>query len=296
MYSIRGIDVSKWQGKMNWKKAHKAGIHFAFIKAGGAGYYGNYEDIQFKRNADECAKHSIPVGYYWYFDPTIDAIDQADYFWELVKSKPRNLPLVLDLETSKGLSAKKVTNQAVSFSLRLKEHSKRYPILYSRASFLNVSTVKSPHWSKMELWVARYTVRRKPWGNSGDSSSLKPAHWDQWVFWQYSADGNGRGAEFGAESKSIDLDYFIGNAESFSQYTGVVVEPIEVAPEPVGVGILPIQTVEVTATALNLRALPDANSDDLGELVKASKVSVTKTDGVWMKIEGWIHGGYTKPA
>ena len=306
MYPIRGIDVSKWQGKMDWKMARHAGIQFAFIKAGGAGIHGNYEDRHFERNADECAKLAIPVGYYWFFDPTLDAKEQADFFWNQVKDKPRHLPLVLDLETAKDSTPRKITNRAVSFSLRIKERSLSFPMVYSRASFLNMSTVKSAHWAKMELWIARYTVRRKPWGNNNDPSYLKPPHWDRWVFWQYSADGNGRGAEFGAESKSIDINYFYGNEADFSKYAGVTIEPIEeeptsiepaeVTPKPVEDGIKHIQTVEVTATALNIRSLPNESSNDLGKLVKASKIPVTKTEGVWMKIEGWIHGGFTKPA
>jgi GH25 family lysozyme M1 (1,4-beta-N-acetylmuramidase) len=47
MYAIRGIDVSKWQGKVGWKKERRAGIRFAFIKAGGAGYYGKNSEEQF---------------------------------------------------------------------------------------------------------------------------------------------------------------------------------------------------------------------------------------------------------
>jgi lysozyme len=287
IYTIQGIDVSKWQGTMDWNIALSAGIRFAIIKAGGASKYGNYPDPQFERNAAECAALSIPVGYYWYFYPTIDPIEQADYFWELVKGKPRNLPLVLDLENSQNLTPKELTNRAGAFTRRMFELSSEFPMLYSRSTFLHENTIYADFWSQMELWIARYTVKRKPWSNPGDSSLVTPPYWDDWVFWQHSNGGNGRGAEFGADSKSIDLNYFNGDEAAFELNAGLV-------PEPIPVGIVPIETVEVLATVLNIRALPDVNSADLGNLLKGCTVPVTAIEGDWKKIEGWIHGDYTQ--
>jgi lysozyme len=272
---------------MDWEIARSAGIRFAFIKAGGASHYGNYPDPQFERNAAECAALSIPVGYYWYFYPTIDPITQADYFWDLVKGKPRNLPLVLDLENSQNVSQKELTNRTGAFTRRMLDHSAQYPMLYSRSAFLHENTIYAHFWSQMELWIARYTVKRKPWSNPGDPSIVTPPYWDDWIFWQHSNGGNGLGPEFGADSKSIDLNYFNGDEVAFNLYAGLTSEIIPV-------GIVPIETVEVMTSVLNIRALPSVNSKDLGDLLKGCKVPVSAIDGDWQKIEGWIHGDYTK--
>ncbi len=289
IYTIQGIDVSKWQGIMDWETALSAGIRFTFIKAGGASNYGSYADPQFERNSAECAALSIPAGYYWYFYPTIDPVAQADYFWNLVEGKPRNLPLVLDLENSTDVSPKKLTNRAGAFTKRLFELSAQYPMLYSRSTFLHENTVYADFWSQMDLWIARYTVKRKPWTNPGDPSIVTPPYWDDWLFWQYSNGGNGLGPDYGAESKSIDLNYFNGDELAFSLYAGLV-------PEEIQVGIIPIETVEILATVLNIRSLPDENSNDLGNLLKGCVLPVTETQGDWKRIEGWIHGEYTKKA
>jgi GH25 family lysozyme M1 (1,4-beta-N-acetylmuramidase) len=76
-------------------------------------------------------------------------------------------------------------------------------------------------WDFVDLWIARYTSKRKPWGNLlpwPDSPAIKPRDFDDWLFWQYSADGNGKGPEFGASSKSIDLNWFNGDQAAFDEY------------------------------------------------------------------------------
>ena len=117
---------------MDWETALSAGIRFAFIKAGGGSTYGSYADPQFERNAAECASLSIPVGYYWYFYPTDDPLTQADYFWDLVEDKSRNLPLVLDLENAKDVTPVQLTERAGAFTNRMLELSGEYPMLYSQ--------------------------------------------------------------------------------------------------------------------------------------------------------------------
>ena len=62
-----------------------------------------------------------------------------------------------------------------------------------------------------------------------------PSNFDTWVFWQFSADGNGRGPEFGASSKSIDLNYFNGDLAAFNAYIGE--PPQNPYPDDIGVKI-----------------------------------------------------------
>ena len=240
MANLLGIDVSKWQGVMDWDKADSAGAKFAFIRAGSINNItGNcYKDYQFDRNA-ELAPDLMPVGYYWYFRPNHDPEKQADYFCDLISEKTQTMPMVMDLETSGGLSPVAVTNSAASFALKVYERMDILPLLYSRAYWLNANTVPDPYMKMMELWIARYTSKGKPWGNIlpwPDSPRIKPRDYDEWWFWQWSAGGNGRGAEFGASSKSIDLDYFNGDQVAFDEYLGVE-PPVYTFPPSIGVKI-----------------------------------------------------------
>ena len=222
MSNLLGVDVSKWSGDMDWQKCYDAGARFAFVRAGSINSVTGacYTDYQFIRNISLAPDH-FPVGCYWYFRPQHDPEKQADYFCNLIEGENWQLPPVLDLESTGGLSPTRITESAANFVLRVNENLETLPILYSRAYWLNKWTVPDDLMKILELWIARYTSKRKPWGNLlpwPDLPAIKPRDYDDWVFWQWSADGNGRGAEFGTKSRSIDLDYFNGDQAAFDEY------------------------------------------------------------------------------
>ena len=222
-----GIDVSKWQKFMNWLIASSAGARFAFIRAGSISVGGEiYTDYQFERNA-RIAPDYMPIGFYWYFRPYHDPVKQGNYFCDLIKDKRWKLPPVIDLEVAGNLSPLDVTTRTGTFALTINDRLGVLPILYSRAYWLNKNTVTNDLLKLLDLWIARYTSKSKPWGNLFDFPGIKPRDYDDWKFWQWSADGNGRGAEFGAESKSIDLDYFNGDQAALDKYTDNTVPPPE---------------------------------------------------------------------
>ena len=220
---IEGIDVSKWQKKMDWPKAEAAGAKFAFIRAGSINIYGvPYTDYQFDTNARIAPDH-MPVGAYWYFRPQFDAAAQAEYFCNLIKDKPFKLPPVLDLENSGGENAAEITLAAKIFITEVYTRLNRWALLYSRALWLNLNTEPDAVWEFVDgLWVARYkSSLTGPWSDG----YAVPRDFDEWLFWQYSAGGNGRGPEFGAQSKSIDLNRFNGDQAAFDNYIGVPEPP-----------------------------------------------------------------------
>jgi lysozyme len=160
----------------------------------------------------------MPIGFYWYFRPQHCALDQAEYFCNLIKDKKYKLPPVLDLENDGGLSPAEITEAARIFICEVFVRLDVWPLLYSRALWLNDNTVYSTVWEFVNLWVARYKNMTGPW----DDGYCIPRDFDEWDFWQFSADNNGRGAEFGAESKSIDLNYFNGDQEAFDAYVNTL--------------------------------------------------------------------------
>jgi lysozyme len=289
---VQGIDVSKWQGEMDWNDAIMAGTEFAFIRAGSCNAVTGqcYEDYQFERNAQE-AGALIPVGFYWYFRPNFSPIAQADYFCALINAKDWQLPPVCDVEVTGGLSRSAVADSLKLFLDRVEAKTTVKPIIYTRSSFFNYAVEQRDYWSRYDLWIARYASVEEPWGNLGDAPYVQPRDWTTWRFWQHSADGNGKGAEYGAKSKSIDLNVFNGDVHAFYSYLGFQV-PVPPPTDPEQVE--PIKLVKVTANALNCRQLPDAGSKDFGELIKNSQVPVTAVDGDWLLIKGWIHKDYVQ--
>lgn len=219
-----GIDVSKWQGEIDWPKTKSANTAWAVIKAGGGSSTGNYTDSQFERNAVECAKVNIPQTYYWWLYPT-NGESQAKYFHNLVKDKMRHkkLGLAVDYEDT-ALSTSQYMSTFIRFYSKLAELGMPPQFFYSRASFMNGRTTPSSLFDKMDLWIARYINAPAPWGNKYDASYTTPPHFKTWFWWQFSADGNGRGAEFGVKSKSIDLNKFNGDWNAYIGKEEIVVE------------------------------------------------------------------------
>ena len=230
---ILGVDVSKWQGEMSWEVTAAAGAQFAFVRAGSIdNVSGNcYTDYQFVRNASFAPEH-MATGYYWYFRPNHDATKQANYFCDLIENEEQSLPPVLDLETSGNKTPLQVTNASATFIARVYERLLKWPIVYSRSYFLHDQTVDHPLFHECDLWVARYTLNAKPWGNPGDYAKTKPPYWDDWKFWQYIANSN-RAEEFGGEGPpggddDIDLNYFNGDEATFNAYINKPQPPAQV--------------------------------------------------------------------
>lgn len=216
MTEIIGIDVSHHQGVMDWAKAAKAGAQFAMIRAGSITALSGelYYDYKFHANADAAPQH-LPVGFYWFFRPEWNALKQAEYFCNLIQGKQAKLPAVIDVEVNdKGVSPS-------IYGLRLKaaldyveKRTGRTPMIYTRASVWDPWLGK-PTWAeRFPLWVAHYSlIRAQPY---------IPYTWKTWTLWQYSADRppNMRGAEFGAQSTSIDINRFNGDAVAFAKFAG----------------------------------------------------------------------------
>jgi GH25 family lysozyme M1 (1,4-beta-N-acetylmuramidase) len=281
---VDGVDVSKWQGTMDWKVCKQAGARFAFVRAGSIDNVTGqcYTDYKFVEN--QKALQYMPTGFYWYFRPNHDPVKQADYFSNLIEYVDWKLRPVMDLETSGGLRPRMVTERAAEFVTRLNESLGVLPILYSRGFWLNDNTVTDPLMQLLELWIARYTFKGKPWGNVlpyPDNPRIKPRDYDTWVFWQWSADGNNQGPKYGASSKSIDLNRFNGNEGQFAAYVNANV------PNPRKFYIVSDNTGAVIVDA------PEGNK--VGLLPYGTFLYSEEEPGTWIKVGGgYVDSNYLK--
>ena len=226
MANVLGIDVSKWNGVMDFGKARQAGARFCYIRAGSIDNVTGkcYEDSQFHRNKVEAVKH-MPVGYYWYFRPNHDPVKQANYFADLMKGLDWDLPPVMDVEADGGLLPAIVQARLKVGVNALRVRVLVHPMVYTRGAWWNENVASDPAFGALDLWIARYTTLSKPWGNPYDTANLKPRDWSSWRVWQWSADGNGRGVEFGAPppplaDESMDLNYFNGDEAALYAWIG----------------------------------------------------------------------------
>jgi lysozyme len=266
---LLGIDVSKWQGEMDWHKARSAGARFAFIRAGSITEVQGvcYTDYQFERNA-RIAPDYMPIGFYWYFRPQHDPIKQASYFCSLIRDKRFLMPPVIDLESTGGLLPFQITEQARLFIFEVYNRLNKWCLMYSRALWLNQNTISDELWKILDLWIARYIKLTGPWADG----HCIPRDYADWRFWQHSADRNGRGAEFGAKSRSIDLNYFNGDERDFNKYIGD-----SVAPKLIKV-FFPL--------VANLRSSPEGPA--IGATWRGTEWPVVGKSEDYYRVEAWI--------
>ena len=156
MTMFKGIDVSHWQGNVDWQKVSEDEIDFVFIKATEGTSYPRL--TYFKENAPKALAAGLRVGAYHYakFSAVAEAEKEAAYFISSIKGHQLNYPAVLDLEENKGEASKTaLTKAAVIFLDSIKEAGYT-PMLYTSKSFLDNSLDES----KLDgypLWIARYS-------------------------------------------------------------------------------------------------------------------------------------------
>lgn len=152
--AIKGIDVSKWQGSINWPHVASDGVKYAFIRSN----YGAETDPTFVTNATQAKSNGIRVGAYHYsrFKSDKTMREEADAFLKQLQKVEIDYPVVLDVENHYGLSKSQLTKLCLDF-IKIIE-SKGYKVmLYTYQNFmdghLNLSTLTN---NGVDIWIANY--------------------------------------------------------------------------------------------------------------------------------------------
>lgn len=221
-----GIDVSVWQDinstpqMVNFSKAKLAGASFAFMKAS----QGLYVDPDFVMNWQNAGTAGILRGVYHFLDfknkpanktATQWAIDQAVFYWGVIKNIKLDFPPVCDFEDSGGLPAATVTQAFKNFLESLFSLSGKRAIIYTRMSLWTAYGSADAYWLQYPLWPAQYFYQTVP----ANPTLVKP--FTKWLFWQFTDKGDG--PTYGCESKQVDLNFFNGTVADLYAYAGVSV-------------------------------------------------------------------------
>ena len=215
---LLGGDVSHWQGLWNAVKAYAAGWRFVFIRAGSIDNVSGipYEDYRFRENALKVLGIFKYFGFYWYFRPNHDPVKQAKFFADLIRLTGFTLLPVVDIEQHGNRNPIQVRDALKLFIKTLKDElGIKFVIIYTRQSFWDTYVAADPVFSMMPLWAARYASwLTGPWSDG----KFKFRDWIEWVWWQWSADGNNQGAKYGCESPHVDLNYFNGDEVALQKW------------------------------------------------------------------------------
>ena len=161
----KGIDVSKWQGAIDWNKVKASGIEFAMIRAA----YGTDVDRLFDINYKNAKAAGMHVGCYLYTiaQSTEEAIKEADYLISILKGRQFEYPVAFDIEDSrqKGLTRERITEVAAAFCDRM-EKAGFYVCIYSMKSWLTDKLLMDKL-SRFDVWVAQWNAECTYTGNYG---------------------------------------------------------------------------------------------------------------------------------
>lgn len=208
--TIKGIDVSVYQGNVAWAQVKNAGQAFAFIRVS-AGT--TSPDTKFAQNWPGAKNAGLVRGVYQYFRPSHDVAAQAKLLLDKVDEaggfQPGDLPPVLDLETTDSLAASTVIARAKAWLAAVEAKVGVKPIIYT-AAFM--SDVIGTNFSGYPLWVANYGV----------TCPYMPSGWTDWQFWQTSDTGTVAGI-----SGAVDTNLFNG---TMAQLQALTLQPA--APPP----------------------------------------------------------------
>lgn len=212
--TLNGIDVSYYQGTVNWSAVKGAGQSFAFARVSDGV---SYPDSKFTTNWPAMKKAGVVRGVYQYFRPTQDVQAQVDLLFSKLAAAgglaPGDLPPVLDLETSGGLPSATVVARAKSWLAKVEAKIGVKPIVYT-AAFMSSSIGTS--FGPYPLWVANY----------GATCPLMPSGWTVWKFWQRSDSGKVAGV-----SGNVDTNLFNGSLTALQALTLKAADPDPTPPE-----------------------------------------------------------------
>ncbi len=187
----QGIDVSHYQGAVDWNAVRGAGVTFAFAKATEGV---TTVDATFSTNWPAIGAAGLLRGAYHFFHPEEDAASQAQHFLSVVGTlSAHDLPPVLDVEVTNGVSTSVLWAGVSTWLETVAQATGRRPMIYVSPGFWD-ENAPNPALASYPLWLADYAA----------SPSL-PNGFSTWSFWQYSQSGAVAGV-----AGAVDRDVFNG--------------------------------------------------------------------------------------
>ena len=204
-YEVRGVDVARYQGEIDWGILSSQGIDFAFIKSTEGS---TYTDPYFHSNMENALDTGLRVGAYHFFSFDSAGELQAEHYISAVGVNENMLPPVVDVELYGGysdLSSDKIAE--IKANLRrfidiLTAYYGKTPIIYTTNGVYG-DLIKDD-FDDCDLWIRNVY--------------FKPSPSVEWTFWQYTDTAVLDG--YAGEERCIDMSVFCGTKEEFSRYGG----------------------------------------------------------------------------
>ena len=199
--TTRGIDVSYYQGTIDWARVKAEGIEFAFIRLSDGEVF---RDPKFDRNWAGAKTAGVIRGAYQFFRPAQNVTTQANMMIQAIGTyQPGDLPPVIDVEADGGLAPATVASKVRQWVDLVKAGTGATPIIYTGKYFWRDEVGGPRTFEQNPLWIAQYTSKCPD----------LPAPWARWTFWQYTDRGR-----VGGITGNVDLNNFNGTSEQLRAF------------------------------------------------------------------------------
>ena len=188
--SKKGIDVSEFQGKIDWEKVKNDGIEFAILRCGYGMDFSNQDDVEYERNANECERLGIPYGVYLmsYANTVEKARSEAEHVLRLIEGRKISLGVWHDIEdngTSGAINKETLTNIINTFCNTIKNAGYKVGV-YASLNWLENKIEKTIK-DNYDIWVAQYYSKCEYEG--------------KYIMWQHTSSGKVNGI-----STNVDMN------------------------------------------------------------------------------------------
>jgi lysozyme len=198
--TLTGIDVSYYQGKVDWSTVASSGRSFAIVRLGD----GWFRDPSFDTNWQAVANVGLYRGLYQFFRASQDPMEQAQMVIDAIgQLGPMDLPPAIDIETLDGERASTVVANAQKWIDAVTNALGRAPLVYIGQGFAD-QLGEPASLGTNPLWVANWQV----------SCPRMPSAWDGWQLWQTKV-----GTAAGVHGQ-VDLDVFNGTESDLAAFAG----------------------------------------------------------------------------
>lgn len=207
---ILGTDISHWEDnpntpmKIDFQKMKAAGAQFCIFKVSQAWT----SDLVFRISWADC-KGVLPRGAYCYLDYTKPGLSQAQFFCDLIKNDPPELPSEADFECRVNIPVN-ANGELWNFVTYVETRTGRIPWIYTSPDYWKNYGTPAIGWKKYPLHIANYKV----------VTPEIPAPWTEEICWQYTNKGDGH--KYGVEALEIDLNLLNQTPEQFQALCGAV--------------------------------------------------------------------------
>lgn len=198
---VHGIDVSKYQGKINWEAVEQMQskgiqLRFAICKVTEGT---NLVDKKWERNHDKIRQTKLKLGTYHFFRPNYNAALQAKHFLRNYTYKKGDIPPALDVEVTGGKNVETLQERCLEFLEIVEKETSVIPMIYTNVDFYE-QYFSDKRFEKYPIWVAHYYEE-------------KPRFDKNWTFWQHSDQGT-----VNSISHTVDFNVFKGNYSDLEDF------------------------------------------------------------------------------